>query len=90
MTNNSSVTLENCLFCVVKLTKKADIDKYNYYRYGMGFDLKESFSHPSGGYGKNDIIFRANMSSSTQNNNKARNILVLGIQGIQGIDGATI
>ena len=28
-TNNSGVTLENCLFGAVKLTNNADIDKYN-------------------------------------------------------------
>ena len=31
-------TLENCLFGSVKLTKNADIDKYRYPGYGIGFD----------------------------------------------------
>ena len=31
-------TLENCLFGSVKLTKNADIDKYEYFGYGIGFD----------------------------------------------------
>ena len=31
-------TLENCLFGSVKLTKNADIDKYGYFGYGIGFD----------------------------------------------------
>ena len=31
-------TLTNALFGAVKLTKNADIDKYKYYRYGIGFD----------------------------------------------------
>ena len=31
-------TLENCLFRSVKLTKNADIDKYGYSGYGIGFD----------------------------------------------------
>ena len=48
-TKDSSVTLQNCLFGAVKLTKNADIDKY-----------------------------------------KARRILVLGKNFIQGIDGTTI
>ena len=56
-TNNSGVTLENCPFGAVKLTKNDGINKYKYSGYGIGFDLKGSFSHPSGGYGKNVIIF---------------------------------
>ena len=31
-------TLEKCLFGSAKLTKKADIDKYGYSVYGIGFD----------------------------------------------------
>ena len=77
-TNNSNVPLENCLLSAVKLTKYTDIDKYKYSGYGIGFDSKGSSLHPSGGYGKNIIIFGADMSSSTHANNKTRNILVLG------------
>ena len=50
--NDSGVTLENCLLGAVKLTKNADIDKYKYSGYGIGFDSKGSFSHPSGGMAK--------------------------------------
>ena len=46
-------TLTNTLFGAVKLTKKADIDKYRYSGYGIGFDRKGFYSHPSGGTGKN-------------------------------------
>ena len=31
-------TLENCLFVAVKLSRSADIDKYGYSGYGIGFD----------------------------------------------------
>ena len=31
-------TLENSLFSAVKLAKNADIDKYKYSGYGIGFD----------------------------------------------------
>ena len=31
-------TLENCLFGSVKLIKNADIDKYRYFGYGIGFE----------------------------------------------------
>ena len=36
-------TLENCLFGSAKLTKNADIDKYGYSGYGIGFDRKHLF-----------------------------------------------
>ena len=45
-------TLRNCLFGAVKLTKNTDVDKYKYSRYGIGFDSRGSFTHPSGGDGK--------------------------------------
>ena len=88
--SNSGVTLENYLFGAVKLTKNADIDKQRYFGYGIGFDSKGSFKHPSGGYGKNVIIFGADVSNSAHANNKARSILVLGKDFIQGIDNITI
>ena len=83
---NIGVTLHNCLFGVVKLTKNADIDKYKYSGYGIGFDSRGSFTHPSGGYGRNVIIFGADLSSSKHVNNKGSSILVLGRDFIQGID----
>ena len=77
-TKDSSVTLQNCLFGAVKLTKNADIGKYKYSEYGIGFDSRACFSHASGGYGRNVIILGADLSSSSHANNKTRNILVLG------------
>ena len=58
-------TLTNALFGAVKLTKNADIDKYKYFGYGIGFD-KGFYSPLSGGTGKNVIIFGVDMSSSTK------------------------
>ena len=46
-------------------------------------------THPSG-YGRNVIIFGADLSSSTHANNKTESILVLGKDFIQGTDGTTI
>ena len=89
-TNNSSVTLENCLFGAVKLAKNADIDKYKYSAYGIGFDSKGYFSHPRGHYSKNVTTFGADMSSSTYANNKTRSILVIVKDFIQGIYGTVI
>ena len=88
-TKDSNVTLQNCSFGAAKLTKNADIDKYKYSGYGIRFDSRESFSHPSGGYGRNVITFGADLSSSLHANNETRNILVLGNYFIQGIDGTT-
>ena len=73
-----SIIVEDCLFGSVKLTKNAGIDKYKYSGYGIGFDSRGTFSHPSGGNGKNIITFGADMSSYTKANNKPRSILVLG------------
>ena len=42
-TKDSSVTLPNCLFGAVRLTKNTDIDKYKYSGYGIGFDSSGIF-----------------------------------------------
>ena len=64
-------TLGNSLFCAVKLVKTADIDKYKYFRYGFGFDMKGTFGFPSIGFSKNVIIFGVDMSLSPNvDNNK--------------------
>ena len=60
----NDATLKNCLFGAVTLTKNADIDRYGYSRYGMGFNRRGSFSFPGGGFGKNILIFGVNMSFS--------------------------
>ena len=70
----SNPALENCLFGSLTLTKNADIDKYGYSGYGIGFDRKGSFSFPGGGCGQNVIIFGADMSSSLHIDNKKRHI----------------
>ena len=60
--NDNDHALKNCLFGVVTLTKNADIDKYGYSGYGIGFDRRSSFSFPSGGFGQNVLIFGVDMS----------------------------
>ena len=70
-------TLENCLFEAVKLTKNADIDKYGYSGYGIGFDRHGSFSFPDTGLGRNVIIFGVDMSSSTKIDNRKNDIPIL-------------
>ena len=86
----SSITLENCLFGAIKLTKNFDIDKYKYSGDGIRFDSGGSFSHPSGGNGTNVIIFGADLSNYVHANNKVNNILVLGKGFIQGINDTAI
>ena len=49
--NTFDPTLQNCLFGVLKITKSSDIDKYQYSGYGIGFDSKGTFSHPTGSSG---------------------------------------
>ena len=62
--------LENCLFGAVSLN--ADIDKYKYSGYGIGFDRHGFLSHPSGGTGRNVIIFSVDVSSPTKIDNKKK------------------
>ena len=54
--NYSYRTLKNCLFGAVTLTKNADIQKYGYSGFGIGFDRRSSYSTPSGGFGQNVLI----------------------------------
>ena len=70
--NNFDPNLKNCLFEAIKLTKNSDIDKYQYSGYGIGFDSRGTFSHPSGGTGVNVIVFGAAMSSSVNAANRAK------------------
>ena len=74
--NNSDPALKNCLFGAVTLTKNADIEKYKYSGYGIGFDRRSSFSFPSGGFGQNVLIFGVDMSFSAHIDNKKRHISI--------------
>ena len=84
--NVNDPTLKNSLFGAVTLTKNADIDKYRYSGYGIGFDRRGSFSFPGGGFGQNVIIFGADMSSSAHIDNKKKDILILGVGPTQGLE----
>ena len=65
-------------YWAVTLTKNADIDKYKYIGYGIGFDRNGSFSFPGIGFGKDVMIFGVDMSSSTKIDNRKKDILILG------------
>ena len=75
---NTDFTVGNCLFGSVKLTKNTDPDKHKYSGYGIGFISRLEFLFTDGRYGKNVIIFRADMSSSLHVDNKTKDILILG------------
>ena len=80
------LTLENCLFGAVSLTKNADIDKYRYSGYGIGFNRHGSFSFPGTLLGRNVIIFGVDMSSSTKTDKRKKDILILGKGPTQGLE----
>ena len=86
---SSYPTLKNCLFGAVSLTKSADIDRYKYSGYGIGFDRHGEFSFGNG-LGKNCITFGADLSSSSHANSQKNSILVLVKNFVQGINGTTI
>ena len=69
-------TLKNYLFGAVTLTKNADIDKYGYSGYGIGFHRRGSFSFPGDGYGQNVLIFGVDMSFTSHIDNKKRHISI--------------
>ena len=78
--NDNDPTLKNCLFSAVTLTKNANIDKYRYSGYGIGFDRRSSFSFPGGGFGQNILIFRIDMSSSSHIDNKKKGMFESALQ----------
>ena len=70
--------LKDFLFGAVKLTKNADLDKYKYSGYSIGFDLRSEFLLSDGSIGKNVIIVGDEMSSSVHIDNKCKDVLILG------------
>ena len=84
--NVNDPTIKNCLFGAVILTKNADIEKYKYSGYGIGFDKRSSFSFTGGGFGQNVLVFGAGMSTSIHIDIKKNDILVLGRGPAQGLE----
>ena len=87
---NTDYTLRNCLFGSVKLTKNTDLDKYKYTDYRIGFDSRSEFLFTDGSYGKNVIIFGADVSSSLHIDNKGKYILIFGEGPTRGLDDTTL
>ena len=73
-------TLGYCLLGSVKVTKNYNLDKYKYTGYCIGFDSRSEFLFTDGSYGKNVIIFGADMSSSVH----------VGKAPTQGLDDTTL
>ena len=80
----TSSTLVNYLFGAVSLTKNADVDKYKYSAYRIGFD-KGSAHSVGNGFGRTVIIFGTDMSSSVHVDDKGKDILILGRGPTQGL-----
>ena len=73
----------------VSSTKNADIDKYNYSGYGIGFDRKGEFSFGNG-FDRNCLIFGANLTNSSSHvTNQKNSVLALG-KVFTYINGTTI
>ena len=70
--HNNDPTLKSCLFGAVTLTQNAEIEKYAYSGYGIGFYRRSSFSFPSDGFSQNVLIFGVDMSSSAHIDNKKK------------------
>ena len=66
---NTDSSLANCLFESAKLTKSADLDKYKYTGYSIGFYSPSEFLLTEENYGKNVIIFGTDTSSSVHVDN---------------------
>ena len=59
------------MFGAASFTKDFDIDQYKYSGYGTGFDRRGEFSFGNG-FGRNIIIFGADMSSFVHANNRTK------------------
>ena len=84
--HTSDPTINNCLFGAVTLTKNADIEKYKYSGYEIGFERRSSFSFTSGGFCQNVLIFGVDISYSIHIGNKKKDILVLRRGPTQGLE----
>ena len=87
---NTDFTLGNCLFGVVKLTKKPDPDKYEHSGYGIGFDSHSQFSWTNGSNGKMFLFLQLIIVLLCILIIEIKNILVLVEGSTKGLEDATI
>ena len=84
---NTDFTFGNCLFGFVKLTNNPDQDKYKYLYLSTGYGIEFLFT--DGSYRKHVFIFGADMSSSVHVDNTGKDVLILGEDPTQGLNGMT-
>ena len=78
------------MFGAVKLTKNGNPNKYSFSGYRNEFDSHSIFLIPNFDWGKNVVIFGADMGSSVHTNNKNKNILILGKGETKGLDNISL
>ena len=74
----------------VELNENADLEKYKYSCYGIGFDSRSEFLLTDGSIGKNVVVFRVDMSSSVHIDNENKDLLILGEGPTQGFYDNTL
>ena len=83
-TQDADSMWESSLFRAAELSKNAEFGKYNYSWYGIRFQARGRFSSSEGtGFGKNIIIFDADMNSRVYVDNRKKYILILGKESRQ-------
>ena len=86
---NKYFTLGDCLFQAVKLTEKAEPNKYRYSCYGIWFDVQSDFSM-NGELGKNVIILGIDDSSSVYTDKRKKTLSFWWRDPKQGLDDTSI
>ena len=84
--SNSNFTLKYCLFAGTKVAKNADLDKYVYNGYGIGFDSRSKLALPDCSVGKNDITVGVDMSSFVHIDYKKKEMFIVDKVPTQGLD----
>ena len=72
------------------MTKNADLDKYSYSKYDTNLMHSELSRSDGRGFGKNAILFSADMSSLMHIDSKNKDILILGKGSTDGLDDSTL
>ena len=89
-TRDDTFTVQNALFCGIKLTENTDTSKYKYEGYGICFDEGGVFSKVNITDCRNVLIFGVHENSVVHSNNRATNIFIMGDGFVQGINDTTL
>ena len=87
---NTDFKLGYCLFGAVYLTKIADLEKYGYGGYRIGFDACSLFLWTDGSWGNSVVIFGSDMNPFVNVDDKKKDISVFVEDSTQGLDNNTI